>query len=635
MVALNITLIKGTNKDMIEIDYSRDELLDPYAIGILKDRYMLENETSPQQAFARAAKAFCGGDYELAQRIYDHASQLHFMFATPVLSNAPSSNGTARGLPISCFLNYVEDSREGINSNWCENTWLASMGGGIGSYWGAVRSDGSATSKGSKSTGSIPFMHVVDSQMLAVSQGPTRRGSCAVYTDISHPEIEEFIEMRKPTGGDIHRRNLNLHHGVNITDDFMKVLEETWGNAEADDSWNLIDPNSKEVVKVVSAKELWKKILTQRYESGEPYMHFIDTTNRLQPEAHKVLGLKVHQSNLCSEITLPTGRDYQGNMRTAVCCLSSVNLEKYDEWKDTELVEDLVVFLDNVLEYFIENAPEGMKDAVYSATQERSIGIGAMGFHAYLQSKSIPFDSSIAVGQTNQIFKTIRERAERATVELGDERGSCPDSRKANSIRMYKSIEEHGEPIDRVRRRNMHLLSVAPNASSSILCGNTSPSIEPYNANGYSQQTLNGTNIHKNRHLDIILRDKLGYTDEYTKVWKSIFDNKGSVQHLSEDVLTSSEKEVYKTANEIDQSWIIEHAGIRQNHIDQSQSVNLFFPSDCDKKYLHHVHFKAWKDGLKTLYYCRTQAGRRAENINIKVEKTNYNTNEECLSCEG
>ncbi len=609
---------------MIELDYERDSLLDDYAITILKERYMLPGETSPQQAFARAATAFCGGDYDLAQRIYDHASLLHFMFATPVLSNAPDRNGKARGLPISCFLNYVPDSREGLNSHWAENTWLASMGGGIGGYWGDIRSDGTATAKGSRSTGSIPFMHVVDSQMLATSQGSTRRGSYAAYTNINHPEVEEFIEMRKPTGGDVNRRNLNLHHGINITDDFMKLIEDTWGDEDADDSWNLVDPHSKEITKTVSAKELWKKILTQRYESGEPYLHFIDTTNRLRPEAHKALNLLINQSNLCSEITLPTGLDYVGKNRTAVCCLSSVNLEKYDDWKDTELVEDLVVFLDNVLEYFIENAPEGMEDAIYSASQERSIGIGAMGFHAYLQSKSIPFDSSIAVGQTNYLFKTIRERAEKATIELAHVKGNCPDYRAAS---MLAPIDEMWEG-----RRNMHLLSVAPNASSSILCGNTSPSIEPFNANGYSQQTLNGTNVFKNKYLDQLLHERYGFGEEYSEAWKEVFNNAGSVSSLS--LLTSDEKEVYKTANEIDQSWIIEHAGIRQKHIDQSQSVNLFFPKDCDKKYLHHVHFKAWKDGLKTLYYCRTQASRRAESISTKVEKTEYNT-EDCLSCEG
>lgn len=589
---------------MIKIDLTRDKLFDDYALPILRERYLLPEENSPQEALVRAAKAYCAGDEALAQRIYDYASKHWFMFATPVLSNASSS----RGLPISCFLNYVGDSRAEICEHWTENTWLASMGGGIGGYWGHIRSDGVATSNGSVSTGSIPFMHVVDSQMLAVSQGKTRRGSYAVWTDISHPEVEEVLIMRKPGGGDINRKNLNLHHGINISDAFMWAVE-------ANEDWELIDPKSKKVTKWVNARDLWKKILQMRYETGEPYIHFIDTTNRLQPECHKALGLKVHSSNLCSEIVLPINEE-----RTAVCCLSSLNLEYYDEWRNTSIVEDLVTFLDNVLQNFIDTAPDTMSKAKFSAMRERSIGIGTMGFHAYLQKREVPFESDRALAITEEIFSHIRFKAERQTWLLGKTRGNAPD------------YDEAGGPEF---RRNVHLIAIAPNASTSIICGNTSPSIEPFSANVYIQKTLNGSNTYRNRFLNELLKKKLkceqSESFDLHELWRDIAAHQGSVQHL--DILSDAEKEIYKTAGELDQSWVIEHASIRQKYIDQSQSVNLFFPPKVKMKYLHDVHFSAWKKGLKTLYYCRTTAAHRVENLYKKVERKNNNI--ECIGCEG
>lgn len=622
---------------MIKINYDKDKLLDSFAIETLKERYMLPDEKSPQEAFARAATAFSDGDNALAQRIYDAVSNLWFMFATPVLSNAPDSNGKTAGLPISCNLQYVGDSRRGLNEHWNEVTWLSSNGAGLGAYWGNVRSDGTATSRGSKSTGIIPFMHVVDSQMLAVRQGTVRRGAYAAYLDISHPEIDEFLDMRKPNGGDIHRRNLNLHHGVNIPDKFMELLDKP------DAEWELVDPHSKQVTKKVNALQLWYKILTLRYETGEPYLHFIDTTNRLANDAHKKLGIKIHQSNLCTEITLPTGPDDKGNHRTAVCCLSSLNLEKYDEWKDTTLVADLVTFLDNVLEYYITHAGEDLKNARYSAGMERSIGIGTMGFHAYLQLHNIPFESGLAVSRNRSIFKSIREKAEKRTWELGKERGNAPDFTRAfpnPNSGVIKSMY----PTE--YRRNIYLLAIAPNASTSILCGNTSPSVEPFKANAFTQKTLNGTNVLKNKYLDKILRGYYapeydmtgtGYKGDkksYEEDWKAITSDAGSCQNVA--VLTSDEKEVFKTAIEIDQRWIVEHAAMRQEFIDQAQSINLFFPKKCNKKYLHEVHYLAWKKGLKTLYYCRTEASKRAENINERFEKHDYKFDDTtCFSCEG
>lgn len=593
----------NSNYLRITIDYSRDALLSDFGLATLKDRYLLPHETSPQEAFARAAVSHCGGDLVFAQRIYDYASKLWFMFSTPILSNS----GSAKGLPISCFLNYVGDSRQGLNDHWSENTWLASSGGGIGGYWGNIRSDGIATSGGSKSTGSIPFMHVVDSQMLAVSQGTTRRGAYAAYSDISHPEIEEFIIMRKPTGGDPNRKNLNLHHGINITDNFMEAVEKGL-------KWDLVDPHSLKVTKTVEARALWETILETRVETGEPYIHFIDTTNAAVPDWHKHQGLLISQSNLCSEIVLPTSKE-----RTAVCCLSSVNLEKYEEWHETSMIFDLIRFLDNVLSNFIKQASEmpGLSKAVFSASQERSLGLGAMGFHSFLQSKGIPFEGAMAVSWNRKMFKCIREEAELATDYLGELKGDAPDF-----------AEYCGHTI--VRRRNCYLMAIAPNASSSIL-GNTSPSIEPVVANIFTHKTHSGSFLVKNKYLDKLLSHKVT-PETLIDIWKSILENGGSVQHL--DILSTEEKEIFKTAKELDQRWLIEHASHRQEFIDQAQSVNLFFHPGVSKAELHKIHMLAWKKKLKTLYYLRSEGEYRPESLTTKVERTKIDTNE-CLACEG
>lgn len=599
----------------IKIDLSRDDLLPKFSKDTLINRYLTDEETSPQHAFARAAVAF-GSNLQHAQRIYDYASQRWFMFATPLLSNG----GTTRGLPISCFLSYVDDSRAGLSEHWDENVWLATNGGGIGGYWGDVRSDGVDTSNGSRSTGSIPFMKVVDSQMLACSQGRTRRGSYAAYQNISHPEIEEFIYMRKPTGGDANRKCLNLHHGINVTDDFMELIEKCTKDPNQDDSWDLVDPASGKVVKTVSARKLWQAILETRVQTGEPYIHFIDTTNKLLPQEQKDKGLKVIQSNLCSEITLPTNED-----RTAVCCLSSVNLEMFDLWKNhPTFIQDLVEMLDNCLTKFIhlgsgygdkEFAPKtaqvGLKKAVFSAEQERSIGLGAMGFHAFLQKSNVPFESAVAEGINRQIFSTIKDKAMEASKKLAEARGEPADIRGSG-------------------RRNAHLLAIAPNASSSIIC-NTSPSIEPYRANYFTHKTLNGSYGVRNPYLENLL-DKLGKnTDE---VWSEIIANGGSVASL--DFLDEYEKSVFATALEINQKWLVHHASVRQQWICQAQSLNLFFTADTSIKHLHKIHFDAWKKGVKTLYYCRSQAISRVENISTKVERVKIDEEEdECLSCQG
>ena len=582
------------------INYERDELLTDFGKTTLKDRYLLPNENSPQDGFMRAAKAFSDND-EMAQRIYDYASKLWFMYSTPILSNG----GANRGMPISCFLNYVGDSREGLTGHYTENAWLASIGGGIGGYWGHVRSDGTSTSGGSQSSGSIPFLHVVDSEILAFSQGKTRRGSYAAYMDMSHPEIIEFLEMRKPSGGDIHRKCLNLHHAINVSDDFMHLIEKCVAEPTYDDSWNLIDPHTKEVVRTVSARELWQKLLENRVATGEPYVSFIDTINEALPETQKKLGLKVHHSNLCTEITLPTNED-----RTAVCCLSSVNLEKYDEWKNDKLfIPDLVRFLDNALTYFIENAPDSVFRAKFSAAQERSIGLGAMGFHAYLQSKNIAFESALAKSLNMKMFKNIKEEAVEESKRLAVKRGEAPD-------------------MEGTGMRNAHLLAVAPNASSSIICGTTSPSIEPYRANAYVQKTMSGSFLVKNKYLEKLLEKKGINNDD---IWSSIVSQRGSVLHLKE--LSDYEKDVFKTGIEINQQWIIEHAADRQKYICQGQSVNLFVPADVNIKELHDTHMLAWKKKLKTLYYCRSEAIKRAELVSKKVERTII-PEADCLACE-
>ena len=615
----------------IQIDYSKDKKLDKFSIDTLQDRYYWENEQSPQEAFARAAVfgATHRGhiNFSLAQRLYNYASDHWFMFSTPILSNG----GTTRGLPISCFLNYVPDSRDGLSDHYDENIWLASSGGGIGGYWGDVRSDGVSTGNGSRSTGSIPFMHVVDSQMLAFNQGTTRRGSYAAYSDISHPEIEEFINMRKSSGGDINRKNLNLHNGVNITNEFLEAVK-------TDDEWRLIDPKTNEPTKVISARELWMRLLETRAETGEPYLINIDRCNEALPKGQKDLGLEIRQSNLCSEITLPTNEE-----RTAVCCLSSVNLEYYDAWKDDEkFIKDLVTMLDNVLEHFIgeivhteklggytanykrfksyvKEGKKGLVKAAYSAYRERSIGLGAMGFHSYLQSKGLSFNGLQQTGINNTIFSNIKSKAVHATTVLAEMRGEAPDIHGSN-------------------KRNTHLLAVAPNASSSIICGGTSPSIEPYRANIFTHKTLSGSYQVKNKYLDKVIAKKKG---NKTNIWKEITANKGSIQSM--DIFTDKEKEIFKTADELNQIWIVEHAHMRQQYVCQSQSVNLFFVSpkatenqevhDEYLQYLNDVHWYAMHK-LKSLYYFRSESARDAENVNIKIPRINLEDTE-CIACEG
>ena len=579
----------------------RDNLLTDFGKTTLKDRYLLPEENSPQEAFLRAAKAYSDND-EMAQRIYDYASKLWFMYSTPILSNG----GTERGMPISCFLNYVGDSREGLTDHYTENAWLTSIGGGIGGYWGDIRSDGVKTSGGSQSSGTVPFLKVVDSEIMAFSQGKTRRGSYAAYMNISHPEILEFLDIRKPSGGDIHRKCLNLHHGINITNDFMELIEKCIQEPTYDDTWNLIDPHTKETVRKVSARDLWLKILENRVATGEPYICFIDHINDALPETQKKLGLSVRHSNLCTEITLPTNED-----RTAVCCLSSVNLEKYDEWKNDKLfISDLVRFLDNVLQSFIENAPDSVFRAKFSATQERSIGLGAMGFHAYLQKNNIVFESVMAKAKNKIMFKHIKDEAVKESQRLAVKRGEAPD-------------------MEGTGMRNAHLLAVAPNASSSIICGTTSPSVEPFRANAYVQKTMSGSSLVKNKFLEKLLETK-GINNE--KTWTSILGNRGSVLHIKE--LSAWEKDVFKTAIEINQSWVIEHAADRQEFICQGQSLNVFVPADVDIKELHDIHMLAWKKKLKTLYYCRSEAIKRAELVSLKVERTII-PEADCLACEG
>ena len=618
----------------IEINYDKEKKLDKFSLDTLRDRYFWEEETHAQEAFARAAvfaATFKGTtDYELAQRLYNYSSDCWFMFSTPILSNG----GSTRGLPISCFLNYVPDSRDGLSSHYDENIWLASSGGGIGGYWGDIRSNGISTSSGSRSTGSIPFIHVVDSQMLAFNQGVTRRGSYAAYMDISHPEIEEFINMRKESGGDINRKCLNLHNGINITNDFLKAVRD-------DADWRLIDPKTKEAVKTINARELWWQLIYARAETGEPYMINIDNCNEALPKEQKDLGLEVRQSNLCSEITLPTNEE-----RTAVCCLSSVNLEHYDVWsKDKNFIKDLITMLDNVLQHFIENAidttqlgeynanfkrfkgyvkegKEGFTKAAYSAYRERSLGLGAMGFHAYLQSHNIPFEGIQATGFNFQAFKHIKKEASKASQELADIRGEAPD-------------------VSGSGMRNAHLLAVAPNASSSIICAGTSPSVEPYRANVFTHKTLSGSYQVKNKYLEKVLRSKGLKGEELENTWKDIAANEGSVQHLK--ILEEQEKELFKTANEINQIWIIEHAYKRQEFICQSQSVNLFFilPKATEEQethddYMQYVNDVHWygMHKLKSLYYFRSDAARAAENVNIKVPRIKLDE-VDCIACEG
>jgi ribonucleoside-diphosphate reductase alpha chain len=574
-------------RHQVRVDRSRDALLTEFGRATLDDRYLLPGE-SYQDLFARVA-SYYGDDAAHAQRIYDYISRMWFMPATPVLSNG----GTSRGLPISCFLNEASDSLEGIVGLWNENVWLASKGGGIGSYWGNLRSIGEKVGQNGKTSGVIPFIRVMDSLTLAISQGSLRRGSAAVYLPVNHPEIEEFVEMRRPTGGDPNRKALNLHHGVLVADEFMRAVERG-------EDWALISPKDNTIVRKISARALWIRMLTARIETGEPYLVFSDQVNRARPEHQKLAGLEVKTSNLCSEITLPTGVDQHGRQRTAVCCLSSLNLETWFEWEKHPLfIEDVLRFLDNVLEDFILRAPDSMDRAKYSAMRERSVGLGVMGFHGFLQAQNVPFESVIAKVWNKRMFAHIRTQADAASRLLAEERGPCPDA------------EEWG-----IMERFSNKLAIAPTASISIIAGNASPGIEPIAANVFVQKTLSGSFAVRNRYLQRVLAAK-GHDDEDT--WSLITRSKGSVQAL--DFLDEQEKAVFKTAFELDQRWVIEHAADRTPYICQSQSVNLFLPANVHKRDLHQIHLLAWKRGLKSLYYCRSLSMQRADNVGEKAER--------------
>lgn len=595
------------NVHEIVVDFSRDSLFDELGLKRLRESYMRDDENSPQERFAYVSKSFSSSE-EHAQRLYEYSSRHWLSYSTPILSFGRS----ARGLPISCFLPYLHDSAEGLVDCLAEVNWLSMLGGGIGIGIGIRSAD-------DKSVGVMPHLRTYDASSLAYRQGRTRRGSYAAYLDISHPDILIFLEMRKPTG-DQNMRCLNLHHGINITDDFMQLIERCMLDPHCADTWELKDPHNSQVRDTVSAKELWQRILEMRMHTGEPYLHFIDTSNREMPEFQKKLGLSIKQSNLCSEIILPTDKD-----RTAVCCLSSVNLEYFDEWKnDKNFLRDIAEMLDNVLQYFIDHAPEAVTRAKYSAMRERSIGVGALGFHAYLQKKNLPWESPLAISSNRRMFNHIRTGLDAANLELGAERGEAPDAKGTG-------------------RRFSHTMAIAPNASSSIIMGNTSPSVEPYRANAYRQDTLSGAHLNKNKFLDTIIREKCDADKrlDYQEIWSSIIANDGSVQHL--DILSDWEKDVFKTAMEIDQRWVVEHASHRQSYIDQAQSLNLFFRPDANIKYLHAVHFQAWKQGLKTLYYCRSEKIGKADKVSKKIERQVIQEidlkalaqGEECLACEG
>lgn len=597
----------------IKIDLTRDSLFDELGLKRLKESYMREDETSPQERFAYVSKSF-GTNEEHSQRLYEYSSKHWLSYSTPILSFGRSK----RGLPISCFLPYLHDSAEGLVDCLAEVNWLSMLGGGVGIGIGIRSAD-------DKSVGVMPHLRTYDASSLAYRQGRTRRGSYAAYLDISHPDILIFLEMRKPTG-DQNMRCLNLHHGINITDDFMHIIEKCMIDPNFDDTWQLKDPHNGEVRDTISARELWQRILEIRMQTGEPYLHFIDTSNRMMPEFQKKLGLSIKQSNLCSEIILPTDGE-----RTAVCCLSSVNLEYYDDWKNNELfLRDTAEMLDNVLQYFIDNGPEHIVRAKYSAMRERSIGIGALGFHAYLQRHNIPWESALAVGRNKQIFQHIRSKLDEANLQLGAEKGEAPDAVGTG-------------------QRFSHLMAIAPNASSSIIMGNTSPSIEPYRANAYRQDTLSGAFLNKNKYLDKVIKEHLGEgqdfgavsSEKYNEIWSSIIANDGSVQHL--DILDDWAKDVFKTGMEIDQRWVVQHAADRQEYIDQAQSLNVFFRPDVNVKYLHAVHFQAWKQGLKTMYYCRSEKLAKADKVSKRIErhvieeidmKQLASEDDVCLACE-
>ena len=565
----------------VKIDKSKDDLLKPYAVGMLKEFYLTEYEKSPQEAYRRASTAWSKYhdemDEDLAQRLYNYVSNKWFMFASPVLSNAPNGSKQNKGLPISCFLTYVPDTLEGLISHTSELRWLSVYGGGVGGHWSDVRTVSDVA------PGPMPFLHTVDADMIAYRQGKTRKGSYAAYMDISHPDIIEFLNMRIPTG-DVQRKALNLHNAINITDEFMEAVSRG-------DTFSLRDPKDGSVKDTLDARKLWERIIETRFRTGEPYMHFIDTANRDLPQSLKDLGLKIHGSNLCQEIELPTSEE-----RTAVCCLSSLNLEYYEEWKDTTIVADLIRMLDNVLEYFIENAPDTIPKAKFSAARERSIGLGAMGFHSLLQKHGVAWESETAKEMNATVFSQIKSQALAETELLATERGEYLDGVGTG-------------------RRHSHLLAVAPNASSGVILS-TSPSIEPMKANAYTHRTRSGSFLVKNHYLEDLLIAKNENTDAN---WTSIITKKGSVQHLP--FLTEGEKAIFKTADELDQNWVIRHAADRQTYICQGQSVNLFFPAGAPKSYVSQVHLRAWKSGLKGLYYLLTEAAHRAENVSEKIER--------------
>ena len=583
---------------MAKIDTRRDAGLTDFAKQLLRSFYMREDEESPQEAYMRAARAYSAGDEEFAQRIYDYASKGWFMFSSPVLSNAPEEGGEWKSLPISCFLTYVPDNLDGLIDHTSELRWLSVKGGGVGGHWSAIRS------VSGKSPGPIPFLKTVDADMTAYRQGTTRKGSYAAYLDVSHPDILEFLQIRLPTGGDPNRKCLNLHNAINITDEFMQACLEG-------KTWELKDPNDGSVRESMPARKLFERILEIRGRTGEPYLNFIDAANRGLPESLKAKGLKIHGSNLCNEIHLPTNE-----VRTAVCCLSSLNLAKYDEWKDSSIVQDLIRFLDNVLQIFIDKAPVALNKAAYSAMCERSLGLGAMGFHDYLQKNLIPWESPMAKGINLEMFSFIKSEAVKASEQLAAEKGEYLDGQGTG-------------------RRNAHLLAIAPNANSSIIVG-TSPSIEPWKSNAYTHRTRAGSHQVRNPSLSVLLEEKIEDGEEREKIWSSITTNNGSVQHL--DCLSDWEKDVFKTAFEIDQRWVVGHAADRQQFICQGQSVNLFFPAGSSKNYVLMTHVKAWKEGLKGLYYLRTTAGVDADKVSAKIERIalkDYVETEECLSCQG
>jgi ribonucleoside-diphosphate reductase alpha chain len=602
---------KGTScMYRINIDYDRDNWLTDFGRATLEDRYLLPDET-PQDAFARVARTYAD-DAEHAQRLYDYMSRLWYVPATPILANG----GANRALPISCYLSEVQDDMSSIVDKWNESVWIAANTGGTGTYWGNIRSIGEQIGAKGKASGVVPFIVVQNSLSAAIDRGAQRRGAAAVYLPVWHPEIEEFMEIRRPTGGDPLRKAQFLHNAVVIDDAFMEAVE-------SGGMYTLKSPKDGAPIREVRARDIWVRILTCRIETGEPYLMFVDTVNKAIPEHHKQLGLDVKMSNLCSEIVLPTGVDQYGRDRTAVCCLSSVNLEKYDEWCDEELfVEDLMRYLDNVLQDFIDRAPDEFKAARYSALRERSVGLGAMGFHAFLQKKMIPFESVMAKVWNKKMFQHIKEQADAASVKLAEERGPCPDAAEVL-----------------IKERFSNKLAIAPNASSSIYCGGTSPGIEPYPSNSYNHKTLGGTFNVRNRFLTELL-EKYGKNDEET--WTGITVNSGSVQHL--EFLSDHERDVFKTAFELDQRWIVEHAGDRTPFICQSQSLNVFLPADVHKTELHMLHYMAWKKGVKTMYYCRSKSLQRAEVVSFNDKKQaakavaqpveEENKYEECLACQ-